>query len=233
MSIVRLQHIGVALSDYQSTASALERIGLPPRDFRNDQGKGFQHDARVLLGNECWLHIVYNWNPESRVNRFLQSRGPGLEHLALESNDIEEDVARLRKLGVPIFEDRIFDANDGFEAFVYPDDAIGFTVELIQPHATSWTYPVEAEGRPVSDRLGTVRARRVGASVEDVRSGSERFCSLFGLSSSGSSVISLGNVELSLDTSKNGRGLRYVEVETEKGASSEPDVGFSVHLVGP
>ena len=32
---------------------------------------------------------------------------------------------------------------DGFEAFVYPDQLPGMTVELIQPHAHSWTFPAD------------------------------------------------------------------------------------------
>ena len=55
-----------------------------------------------------------------------------------KTDDIEADVAHLRKLGVPLYQDTIFNAADGFEAFIYPQDAIGFTVELIRPHVTSW-----------------------------------------------------------------------------------------------
>ncbi|MGH9320887.1 MAG: VOC family protein [Vicinamibacteria bacterium] len=181
MAIVRLQHIGMAAADFPAACGKLERIGLKARDFRSDQGKGYQHDARVLLGNDCWIHVVHNWNPESRVARFLERDGQRLEHIALETDDIEADVDRLRGLKVPIFEDTIFRAADGYEAFVYPDDAVGFTVELIQPHATSWGYPEKARCAPVSEKLGVVRAGHVRAVVRDVREAAERFGSLFGL----------------------------------------------------
>ena len=228
MSILRLQHIGVALADHDLAVEGLERVGLPSRDFRSDQGKGFQHDSRVLLGNECWLHIVHNWNPESRVNRFLHNRGEGLEHLALESDDIEADVARVRAAGVPIFEDRIFDANDGLEAFIYPEDGIGFTVELIKPHDTSWSYPDDALGLPVSALLGKIRAQRVGAYVRDVAQASRRFTSLFGTPSGGEpGTIALGNAELRLQASADHRpGLKDLVLETEKGATGVHELGF-------
>ena len=214
MAILRLQHIGTAVHSHDDTCATLERMGLPTRDFRNDQGKGFQYDSRALLGNECWLHIVQNWNPEARVNRFLSEHGEGLEHLALQSDDIEADVKRVRELGVPLYEDKIFDANDGFEAFVYPNDAIGFTVELIQPHPTSWVYPVREDGKPVSDRLGMTRAVEVGAIVDDVDRAADRFRRLFGVQASGNR-IQLGNVELVLATGAEGQGLNYVALETE------------------
>jgi methylmalonyl-CoA/ethylmalonyl-CoA epimerase len=188
VSVLRLQHIGVALADYEPSRRDIERAGFPTRDFRDDQGKGFQHDSRVLLGNECWLHVVYNWNRESRVNRFLTREGPGLEHLALETDDIEADVRRLRELGVPLFEDKVFDANDGYEAFVYPDDAVGFTVELIQPHENSWGYPADAGGKPVSNVLGVEYLHSVSAGAEEPERSAQRFAELFGLPHDGAEV---------------------------------------------
>lgn len=222
MTVIRVQHVGTAIEDYETTQRELESIALPMRDFRNDQGRGFQHDGRILLGNACWLHLVHNWNPESRVNRFMTHRGVGLEHLALESDDIEADVKRLRDLEVPIFEDHIFDANDGFEAFVYPDDAIGFTVELIQPHLKSWAYPEDAIGRPLSDGLGVKRLARIGAGVTDVGEACRRFQALFGLAASDDGRISLGNAELQLFPSEN-IGLHDVALAT---ASLEDDARF-------
>lgn len=182
MAIIRLQHIGISVRDFQATCDQFERIlGLKVRDFRDDQGKGMQHDIRVLLGNDCWLHIVYNWNPETRVYQFHEKYGEQLEHIALETDDIEADVQRLRDLGVPIYQDKIFNANDGYEAFVYPGDAIGFTVELIQPHSTSWTYPDNARDVPVSDKMGFIRLQHIGVVVADLDAACQRFEQLFGL----------------------------------------------------
>ncbi len=182
MAIIRLQHIGLAVKDMHDTCARFERVfGLKARDYRNDQGKGMQLDARILLGNDCWLHVVQNWNPQSRVYQFLQTHDEGLEHIALETDNIEEDVQRLRDAGVPIVEDRIFDANDGYEAFVRPEDAIGFTVKLIQPHKRSWGYPPEATGQSVSDKMGLLRLQHFGIVVKDHDAACKRFAQLFGL----------------------------------------------------
>jgi len=182
MSFIRLQHIGVVVRDLQAVCDRLDSwFGVRARDFRDDQGHGMQLDARILLGNECWLHLVQNWDPDSRVTQFLQQRGEGLEHIAIETDDIEADVAHLRSIDVPIFADEIFHAADGYEAFVFPDQLPGLTVELIQAHDTSWVYPQEATGLPVSRCLGISRLRHLGLVVDDLQQACARFERLFRL----------------------------------------------------
>jgi methylmalonyl-CoA/ethylmalonyl-CoA epimerase len=175
--IIRLSHIGLVCENLDATLKNYEKVfGLRAVDFRNNQGKGFQFDARIMLANECWLHLVQNWNPEARVNKFLNKHGEGLEHLCLETDDIEADVAYLRKIGVSLFQDTIFNAADGFEAFVFPDDAIGFTVELIQPHANSWKFDATKLSNP--NILGL---QHIGVAVKDILSATQKFEKLFGL----------------------------------------------------
>jgi hypothetical protein len=181
-----------------------------------------------------------------------------LEHIAIETDDIEADVERLRRLDVPIFMDKIFDANDGYEAFVYPEDGIGFTVELIQHHERAWVYPDEARGVPVSNKLGIAQADHLTAVVGNVSEAAERFESLFGLPAE-NGLIPLGEKEnancalkLVRDTSKNPRnlGLERLILETDRleqdvthlrkigvpisetaTLNAYPGIGFTVELV--
>ena len=62
-----------------------------------------------------------------------------------------------------------------FLANVGVPHAIGFTVELIQPHAYSWGYPEDAADVPVE------RLDWIAATVDDVGTASRRFEKLFGI----------------------------------------------------
>ena len=76
----------------------------------------------------------------------MDKHGEGLEHLAIEVADIRRAVKRVKKAGVPLFENKIYlDREDGFEAFVYPQYNHGTTVELIEPYITSRGYRYKSE----------------------------------------------------------------------------------------
>ena len=216
--ILRLQHIGTAHRSHASAAERLRQVGLEPAELRTDQGRGFQLDSRKLLGNECWLHVVHNWNPEARVCQYLRTIGEGLEHVAIETDDIEGAVARVKE-SAPIFEDRIFHAADGFEAFVYPDDACGFTVELIQPHASSWNWPDPPPPR-VSPMLSVTHLAEVAAGAADPEAAGRRFEELFdvGFQMDGATaLVPFGN-DCALRFQPGRPGLRSLVLE-----STDPD----------
>ncbi|GAP41497.1 VOC family protein [Flexilinea flocculi] len=173
--ILRIHHVGLVVDKLDKAVNTYEKLfGFKATDFRNDQGKGFQLDARIMMPNQTWIHLVENWNPESRVNQFLKKHGESIEHIALETTDIEEEVAHLKSIGVPIYQDKIFKAADGYEAFVYPEDGIGFTVELIQPHVTSYTWEPWKVSNP--NLLGL---QHIGVAVKDVKASCEKFEKLF------------------------------------------------------
>ena len=146
--IIRLQHIGVVVKDMCAACRMFEELlGLKCQDTRATESGGKMLDARIMLGNDCWIHLMQNWNPESRYYDMLEKAGKTaiLEHLCFESDDIEADVERLKKHGCKAYNDKIYDARDGYEVFFLLDENptgehLGVTIELIQPHPTSRGY---------------------------------------------------------------------------------------------
>lgn len=146
--ITKLQHIGVVVKDVHASCRLIEEMfGLHCQDIRTTESGGKMIDARIMLGNDCWIHLMQNWNPESRYCDMLEKAGKTaiLDHLCFESDSIEADVERLKEHGGKAYNDKIYDARDGYEVFFLKDENptgghLGVTVELIQPHPTSRGY---------------------------------------------------------------------------------------------
>jgi len=141
--ILGVQHIGTACRDIKAVAARFETIlGSPLLGIRSDQHEGEQFDGWMETGNDYLiLHPTQSWGQNARVRQFLDAKGEGLEHIAVEVADIRAAVRRVTAAGAAIQEHKIYtNREDGFEAFIFPEYTTGMTYELIEPHPDSRYY---------------------------------------------------------------------------------------------
>jgi methylmalonyl-CoA/ethylmalonyl-CoA epimerase len=68
------------------------------------------------------------------LERFLEKRGPGLHHVAIEIEGLDQALALLRTLGVPLIDEAPRVGARGHRvAFVHPKATGGILVELVEP----------------------------------------------------------------------------------------------------
>jgi methylmalonyl-CoA/ethylmalonyl-CoA epimerase len=66
--------------------------------------------------------------------KFLEKRGPGLHHIAVEVEGIEKALEVLKALGVPLIDEAPRKGARGHKvAFVHPKATGGVLVELVEP----------------------------------------------------------------------------------------------------
>jgi len=127
------------VNDVRHSCERFEHLfGLEARDIQMGDSTGADSgalcEARIPFNNECWLHLVQDQD-ESPTGEFLRQRGEGLDHLSLQTKDLDADVKRLSQLGLPFYGGGIIESEEGRSATVYPDQLAGITVELVQPYA--------------------------------------------------------------------------------------------------
>ena len=68
------------------------------------------------------------------LRKFLDKRGPGLHHVAIEVEGIEDALALLKSLGVPLIDETPRAGARGHKvAFVHPKATGGVLIELVEP----------------------------------------------------------------------------------------------------
>ena len=134
LKIKRLDHVAVCVADIdEACARWRAAFGLEagPRELVASQ----KTEAVLLpLGDGAASVELIAPRGNEGLEKFLARRGPGLHHIAVEVEGIEEAIALLRGLGVPMIDDAPRRGARGHKvAFVHPRATGGVLVELVEP----------------------------------------------------------------------------------------------------
>ena len=79
------------------------------------------------------VELVKPTDEESGMSRFLEKRGPGMHHIALEVEDIEGSLDHLGAAGIRLIHDEpVIGAGGRRIAFIHPESTHGVLVELYE-----------------------------------------------------------------------------------------------------
>jgi len=132
--IKRIDHVAICVADVDAAKQAWKRaFGLEGtvREVVASQ----KTDAMLLpVGDgETSLELIAPKGNEG-LEKFLEKRGPGLHHVAIEVEDIEGALALLQSLGVRLVDTAPRVGARGHKvAFLHPSATGGVLVELVEP----------------------------------------------------------------------------------------------------
>ena len=79
------------------------------------------------------IELLEPMGKDTPVGKFIDKKGPGIHHLALEVDDIEESLAKAKRNGLePIGEAPRPGADNTLVAFFHPKDTGGVLLEIVQ-----------------------------------------------------------------------------------------------------
>jgi methylmalonyl-CoA epimerase len=126
-----IHHLGVAVADLDEAISTYERLfgaRLEGRDELSEQGVR----AASLFVGESRVELVAPSGEDTHVGRFLARRGPGMHHVALETDDIDATIRRLVGEGAQMIDETPRRGLFGLEvAFVHPSGVHGVLTEVV------------------------------------------------------------------------------------------------------
>ena len=130
--IKRINHIAIIVPDLEGAlAFWRDTLGL---DLTHTEDVPSQESLVAFLPvGEGEVELVKPTTETSGAAKFLAKRGPGLHHIALEVDDLEALLARLKAKGVRLINDIPVEAAGGNRAaFIHPESASGVLVELYE-----------------------------------------------------------------------------------------------------
>ena len=93
------------------------------------------YKRQVLLEiGEGHVELLAPLSPDSAVGRFLQRSGPGLHHVAYQTEDIDSALDSVREAGMRLIDEQPRTGIRGSKvAFVHPKSTGGVLTELVEP----------------------------------------------------------------------------------------------------
>ncbi|HSB95063.1 MAG TPA: methylmalonyl-CoA epimerase [Spongiibacteraceae bacterium] len=131
--IVALDHIAIAVPDFEKAIKRfLEDFGLT-FEGTEDVESAKTSTAFFPLPPTS-IELVHPLRGEGPIAKFLEKKGGGIHHLCFRSDNIEEDVARLRAKGYEFLSEAPTPgAHNCKVIFIHPKSCDGVLIEINQP----------------------------------------------------------------------------------------------------
>jgi methylmalonyl-CoA epimerase len=127
-----IHHIGHAVDDLPGAVDTYVRLfGAEVEHREVVPGQGVE--AVTLLVGEGRVELLWPLAEDTPVGRFLQSRGPGMHHVAYLVDDIRASLRAAADAGAELIDAEPRPGLFGLEvAFIHPGSVAGVLVEYVQ-----------------------------------------------------------------------------------------------------
>lgn len=131
LKIKKIDHVAVAVADMDEALARWRQLVGVDAEAREVVASQRTEAALLPLGETCVELISPKGN--EGLQKFLEKRGPGLHHIAVEVEGIEGALAALKALGVPLIDESPRVGARGHKvAFLHPKATGGVLVELVE-----------------------------------------------------------------------------------------------------
>jgi methylmalonyl-CoA/ethylmalonyl-CoA epimerase len=129
---MKINHLGIATKDISEALKFWEgALGL--ENVHTETVEDQKVRVAMLPLGESRIELLEPTSEDSPISKFLEKRGGGIHHIAVEVEDIREALAKLKQAGARLIDETPRIGAEGcLVAFVHPASANGVLLELVQ-----------------------------------------------------------------------------------------------------
>ena len=129
---MKIDHIGIATHGIDAAAKFYRDVlGLEVAETEEVPEQKVR--VAMLPIGESRIELLEATCDESPISRFLEKRGPGIHHIAVQVDDIRVALEGLKQKGARLIDEHPRTGAGGcLVAFVHPSSAGGVLIELVQ-----------------------------------------------------------------------------------------------------
>jgi len=130
--IKKINHIGIAVNSIEEAVKLYtDALGLKVKDIEIVEAQKVR--TAIIPVGESKIELLESTDPEGVIAKYIEKKGEGLHHLALEVGDIQQALDTLREKGIQLIDEtpRI-GVEDTRTAFLHPKET-KVLIELVEP----------------------------------------------------------------------------------------------------
>jgi len=130
--IKKINHIGIAVNSIEDALKLYtDALGLKVKDIEIVEAQKVR--TAIIPVGESKIELLESTDPEGVIAKYIEKKGEGLHHLALEVGDIQQALDTLREKGIQLIDEtpRI-GVEDTRIAFLHPKET-KVLIELVEP----------------------------------------------------------------------------------------------------
>ena len=126
---MKIDHIAIAVTDVEASAKVYQKaLGIDEIEFETVESEGVK--VAIISMENGRIELMQPTKDDSPIKKFLDKKGPGLHHMALETDNIEGEVERMEGCGVQ-FLGNVRPGSAGTKVtFIHPKSLEGVLAEL-------------------------------------------------------------------------------------------------------
>lgn len=127
-----INHIGIAVKDLDASIEIFRKIFGFGDIHKETVEKQKVHVASFRVGSVL-IELTQPTDPDSPIAKFLEKKGEGVHHVAFESDNIEQELSRLKDNGVSLINETAQPgAHEMMIAFMHPKSTNSVLMEVCQ-----------------------------------------------------------------------------------------------------
>jgi len=130
MEVSHIEHIGIAVKNLNESIKLYENI-LGLKCYAIEEVKEQKVRTAFFKIGQTKLELLEPTDIDSPINKFIEKRGEGLHHIALNVDNVNMALDELAKKGLKLIDNNARDGAEGLQiGFVHPKSANGVLLEL-------------------------------------------------------------------------------------------------------
>jgi methylmalonyl-CoA/ethylmalonyl-CoA epimerase len=130
--MAKIDHIGIAVKDLEQSEQLFAKL-LNINGYKREFVASENVTTSFFQQGETKIELIGSEDENSAISKFIERKGEGIHHIAIEVENIEAEMQRLVNEGFTLVNDTPkIGADQKMICFLHPKSTNGVLIELVQ-----------------------------------------------------------------------------------------------------